>query len=189
MIRAMLAALLLAALACAAVACSSSAERDSAKPPDQQGHPPDMNDIASALDAALAGDGSARLRFQYIRGHALSGMTVFEVDAGGTFSLSSNQTVGRKDVRLQGTLTAAQRSALLQALRDAGVLALTSVQRIRADDEVPVIVELSSGEAKHRVVMWHDDASQLPRFRALEERLQAVFDELTGNQIIMGIRQ
>ena len=61
--------------------------------------------LRQALDRALVDPTDAAvLHLAYSRGHALSGVTRFEVDGNGRYELESNETMGREKVVRSGTL-------------------------------------------------------------------------------------
>jgi len=127
-----------------------------------------MDTLRSQVERAARGDQGATLHLSYTRGHELSGVTNLEIDAHGAYSLSSNVTSGRRPITRSGKLGAAQSARIFQALRDGGLLERESATRRPDDDEVPVIVVLSSGAASHRAQVWERDADADPGLHSFE---------------------
>jgi len=141
--------------------------------------------LRDALERTLADSADASApHLAYSRGHALSGMTRFEVDGSGHYRLESNETMGREQVAYSGTLEEDERAALLRAMLEHDLLATPSSTRNLADDEVPVILTLSSGPIAHELRIWDNDARENPEFHAFETALLALVRKLSGGAIL-----
>ena len=58
--------------------------------------------LRDALERVRVNPADADVHLAYSRGHALSGVTRFEVDGNGRYGLDSNETVGRNAVTRTG---------------------------------------------------------------------------------------
>ena len=144
-----------------------------------------VNGLRQALDAALTDPASAAgLHLTYSRGHALSGITRFELDGTGRYELESNETMGRKAVEYPGALAESDRVALIRAMREHDLPATPSSTRNLGDDEIPVIVTLSSGPLSRELRVWHGDARQDPQFHAFETALLDAVRKLSDGVVV-----
>jgi hypothetical protein len=141
--------------------------------------------LRQALEQALIDpENAAGLRLEYSRGHALSGVTTFDVDGSGRYDLESNETIGRKAVAYSGTLGEDERLALIQSMLEHDLLATPSSTRNLADDEVPVILTLSSEPVFHELRIWDGDAKRDPEFHAFETALLELVRKLSDGTIL-----
>ncbi|HUQ04361.1 MAG TPA: hypothetical protein VM261_17800 [Kofleriaceae bacterium] len=125
----------------------------------------------------------AGLELDYARGHDLSGVTHFHVNAAGAYTLSSRVTRDEQEHSWSGTLDAADRDALLRAMRDSALLDVPSSTRNMADDEEPILVTVSYQELVHELEVWHDDAGP-SGFHRFEEHVVALTKKLSGGVIL-----
>jgi hypothetical protein len=139
---------------------------------------------AAVHDAAFNPGSHPGLTFSYVRGHALSGTTEVTVTAAGSYSIASNVTSGRKPFSRRGELDAGQRDRLLALLDDNDVFGIPPSTRNIADDEEPVVLQLSDGDQTYRLMVWHGDGRKLDRFRAFERGLLALVSELSGGSVL-----
>ena len=140
--------------------------------------------LRQALEHALADPSDAALHFTYSRGHALSGITRFELDGTGRYELESNETMGRQAIELSGTLDESDRAALIRAMLDHDLLATSSSTRNIGDDEVPVILTLSAGRLTNELRIWHGDAKRDPEFHAFETTLLDLVRKLSDGKVV-----
>ena len=133
----------------------------------------------AAIDPASQPD----LTLLYERGHALSGTIRFALGADGHYELRSNVTGGRKPGSWQGTLTAAQHKALLEAASQ-GLLATPNSARNIGDDEEPVFVTWRDGALAHKLTLWHADAAHAPGFVVFERAVLGLLKQLSGGAIL-----
>jgi hypothetical protein len=139
---------------------------------------------AVAHDAAINPSRHPGFTLKYLRGHALSGTTQFTMTAVGAYSLESNVTEGRKPFTGGGQLDAVQRDGMLQLLDTNDVIGTPPSTRNIADDEEPVVIEVSEGDQTYRFMIWHGDAVKLPRFHAFERGLLALVKELSRGAVL-----
>ena len=141
--------------------------------------------LTLALSRAASGpDASSSLVLTYVRGHDLYGTTTLRVEGTGRFSLTSNETAGRKQVSFEGVLAPPQYSAVMKAAVDDDVLATRPSSRPLGDDEVPVIVTVESGGEIGRVMVWDEDARHLPAFHGFEVSILEVVRSLSSGAIL-----
>jgi hypothetical protein len=169
-------------VACLA-ACGADPAKDKTKDPPKE--MPAMNGnmrdiVANAIQHP--GDAAA-LELDYVRGHDLSGMTRFHVDGAGAYTLSSSVTRDEQEHSWSGTLDAADRDALLRAIRDTKLLDVKSSTRNLADDEEPITVTLRHEQVVHEVEVWHDDAGP-SGFAGFEAHVVGLVKKLSGGQIL-----
>ena len=123
-------------------------------------------------------------RFSYERGHALWGVTRFEVSAAGAYALESDETAGRRRrFHAAGQLRPRDRDSLLAAIRAARLFDMASSSRRLGDDEEPVIVVMSHGTMTHRLMLCGEDADANPRFDRLESLVQELVRQLSGGAV------
>jgi hypothetical protein len=177
------------ALFALAVGCMSPAPSPTqpAPPADARGGSGDpMKDKlrAAAHEAATHPAGHPGFTLSYTRGHALSGTTQFTMTAGGTYSLESNVTQGRKPFRASGELSAAQRDDLLALVDANDVIGTPPSTRNIGDDEEPVVIEVGDGGQTYRLMIWHGDAIRHAGFHAFERGLLALVHQLSGGAVL-----
>jgi len=139
---------------------------------------------AAAHEAAFNPSRHPGFTLKYLRGHALSGTTQFTMTAAGAYTVESNVTSGRQPFTGDGQLDATQRDQLLQLLDDNDVIGTPPSTRNIADDEEPVVIEVSEGDASYRFMIWHGDAVKHARFHAFEHGLLAVVHQLSGGVVL-----
>ena len=143
-----------------------------------------VNGLRQALDAALTDPASAAgLHLTYSRGHALSGITRFELDRS-RVEVRAIDKMGRKAVEYSGALAESDRIALIRAMREHDLPATPSSTRNLGDDEIPVIVTLSSGPLSRELRVWHGDARQDPQFHAFETALLDAVRKLSDGVVV-----
>jgi hypothetical protein len=140
--------------------------------------------LRDALERALADPADADVHLSYSRGHALSGVTRFELDGNGRYELDSDETMGRQAVARSGILADEERTALLREMLDHDLLATPSSTRNLGDDEIPVLITLSSGPHSHELRIWDRDAKENPEFHAFESALLALARKLSDGAIV-----
>ena len=133
--------------------------------------------------AAIDPESQPDLTLVYERGHAHSGTVRFALGADGHYELDSNVTSGRQPGTWQGTLTAAQHKALLEAASQ-GLLATPDSARNIGDDEEPVFVTWRDGALRHKLTLWHADAAHAPGFVVFERGLFGLLKQLSGGAIL-----
>lgn len=126
----------------------------------------------------------AAYQFSYRRGHALSGVTSIEVDGAGHYSITSNETVGRRSVAFSGTLDEADRRTLLKSMLDGEVLETSSSTRPLADDEIPILLTIRADGSTREIRVWDGDAKALPGFHAFDALLLALAARLSDGAIV-----
>ncbi|HEX3760128.1 MAG TPA: hypothetical protein VHW23_15535 [Kofleriaceae bacterium] len=104
--------------------------------------------------------------------------------AGGTYSLESNVTQGRKPFRSSGQLSAAQRDDLLKLIDTNDVVGTPPSTRNIGDDEEPVVIEVGDGDQTYRLMIWHGDAVQHAGFHAFERGLLALVRQLSSGAVL-----
>lgn len=119
----------------------------------------------------------------YQRGHDLSGITRFEMQEDGNFTLKSENPSQQSSTFLEGKLEKRQLNAILTAIKETNLLDVPSSIRNIADDELPVVVELSHGNLSHRLLIWADDALENPEFHNFEMTLWGMFKQLSDGKI------
>jgi hypothetical protein len=123
------------------------------------------------------------LTLVYQRGHDLSGITRFELRADGAFTLSTNnprrQTAGSFD----GQLEPDQRDAIIGAIEQTGLLSVPSSSRPIGDGELPIIVDLSYDDLRHRLMIWASDAANNAGFQHFEQVLWPILRGIAGDKI------
>jgi hypothetical protein len=139
---------------------------------------------AAAHDAAINPARHPGFTLKYLRGHALSGTTQFTMTGAGAYSLESNVTAGRKPFADQGQLEGPQRDGVLQLLDTNDVIGTPPSTRTIADDEEPVVIEVSEGDQSYRLMIWHGDAVKHERFHAFERGLLALVRELSAGAVL-----
>jgi hypothetical protein len=123
------------------------------------------------------------LTLLYQRGHDLSGITRFEMQAGGAFALSAGDPRHARQASFEGQLEASQRAAVLSAVEEAKLLRVPSSTRPIGDDELPIIVEMRYDDLHHRLLIWAGDARHDADFQRFEQALWVVLKDLGGDEI------
>ena len=144
-----------------------------------------MNGELKEIVAKAARDPAAYLDLTllYQRGHDLSGITRFEVKTGSAFSLSATNPRRNRSSSFEGELDSAQRTALLAAIDESGLLEVPPSSRNIGDDEQPVLVELGYDDHRFKLLIWADDAAADGRFAAFEGMLWKVLEQLSDGVI------
>lgn len=137
-----------------------------------------------AAKAATNPDAYATFEMHYVRGHELSGMTEFKVNAAGEYTLNSNVTSGRREVVKSGILTVNERNDLLTAINETELLKTPPSTRNIGDDEQPVIITVSYDNMSYRLSLWHEDAKKNPSFHNFELRLLAIMNKIADDAIL-----
>jgi hypothetical protein len=139
---------------------------------------------AAAHDAAINPARHPGFTLKYLRGHALSGTTQFTMTGAGAYTLESNVTTGRKPFSERGQLEPPQRDDVLQLIDSNDVIATPPSTRNIADDEEPVVIEVSEGDQAYRLMIWHGDAVKHDRFHAFERGLLALVKALSKGAVL-----
>lgn len=119
----------------------------------------------------------------YQRGHDLSGITRFEMRENGSFTLKSENPSQQSSAFFKGKLEKRQLNSILTAIQESRLLDVPSSARNIADDELPVVVELSHDNLRHRLLIWADDALGNTKFHNFEMTLWALFKQLSNGKI------
>jgi hypothetical protein len=126
------------------------------------------------------------LTLVYQRGHEMSGITRFEMRAGGAYTLSTNNPRRQTSAHFEGELEAGQRSNMLNTMADTHLTDVPSSTRNIADDELPVAVELGYDNLRHQIVIWAEDALENPGFHRFETALWALLRQLSNGEVGSG---
>jgi hypothetical protein len=127
------------------------------------------------------------LGFSYSRGHVLSGITRVRVDDDGAYRIVSDDTPAMKAVELDGTLPAADRDALFDAIAVNAAVDTPSSSRPIGDDEVPVIVTFRRENGERELRIWDADARRDPGFHSFEKTLLALVKRLSRGAILTSV--
>jgi hypothetical protein len=136
------------------------------------------------VKAASDPDAYPDLEIVYERGHDLSGTIRFTAHATGSYTLSSNVTMGRKPGTWTGQLSPQQRQTLLDIISKHGIVGLASSTRNIGDDEEPVALTVRQGGMHHTTTLWHDDAAHSAQFHPFEDQLLVLLKQLSGGAIV-----
>ena len=148
----------------------------------------DPNKGAAKLEEAVrkAGDDASAvssLHFEFHRGHEMSGITTFTVEADGSFSLARTAYKAYDAVSVDGMLSAEQIQTLYGAVSRVNVLDIESSTRAIGDDEQPISLEIGDGQSSHKLVIWAKDARENAQFSAFSTTVYALFDTLSDGAI------
>jgi hypothetical protein len=123
------------------------------------------------------------LTLLYQRGHDLSGVTRFELRADGAFTLNSNNPRRHSQVSFAGDLEANQREAILAGIEETRLFGVPSSTRAIGDDEIPIVVELSNGDLRHRWLIWAGDALKNADFQRFEKLVWNTLRQISHGEI------
>ncbi|MBN1316448.1 MAG: hypothetical protein JXA42_13315 [Anaerolineales bacterium] len=147
-----------------------------------------MKEKLAEFIAKAAGNPDAynNLTITYQRGHDLSGITCFEMLAGGKYTLSSNNPRKGTSISLDGELDAEQRKTIFDAITETGLLDTPSSSRNINDDEQPVEVTLAYDDLVFQLDIWAGDARENTNFHKFETTLWVLLKELSDGGVGRG---
>ena len=136
--------------------------------------------LAKAAHGAAPAHG---LALSYTRGHELSGIVHFELEADDRFVLTADDRRGTRQVDATDVADDAARRAIVAAVETSGVLDVESSSRPLGDDEQPILLELRLGAGSHALRLWAEDARASAAFTAFERQLWDVLVELSDGRL------
>jgi hypothetical protein len=141
---------------------------------------PELERLREAVLKTAAGEDGG-LSLEYRRGHELSGITELVVEPGGAYRFSRRRRGGLDPTTGQGHLSPAQLVGLAHAVDSSGLLDTGGSTRLLGDDEIPIRIEIRSGDLRRIWDVWAGDLDALPAAEKVVGAISTLIAALAGS--------